>query len=107
MGRTLALVLLLLTACGRTDLDGGQLDETSKAPPEDAGPGSSPPDEPPPGEPPPNEPPPDEPPPEAVALPEICIAARVEGGPPGNSEPASLWLFAPFADEPGPVSVGA
>jgi Tol biopolymer transport system component len=100
MGRTLLIALALLSACGRTDLDGGRLDDTSKAPPVDTGP-----DEPPPDEPPPDEPPPDEPPPESGPLPEICIASRVQAGGIGNDSKSSLLLFAPLSIVQGPIAV--
>ncbi len=102
MGRTLALVLALLTACGRTDLDGGLLDEEkSNTPSVDAGTDAPEPNEPDP----PDEPPPDEPPPESGPLPEICIATRVQAGGIGNNTPSSLLLFAPLSVVQGPIAV--
>jgi hypothetical protein len=93
--------------CGRTNLDGGLLDALGN-PPGEAEPNVPGPNMPGPNQPTPTEPQP-EPEPELTdpePLPEICVAARVEGAP-GSASTASLWLFAPFSSQPGPLSVGA
>jgi hypothetical protein len=105
MGRTLALTLALLAGCGRTDLDGGLHalgDPQGEAEPNVPGPNEPGPNQPTPTEP---QPEPEPEPTEPEPLPEISIAARVDAGATGGNSTSSLWLFAPFADEPGPVTV--
>jgi Tol biopolymer transport system component len=100
MGRSLAFALALLSACGRTDLDGGLLAGSSQSDGGSSRPGDSEPD--PPDATPPA--PPDAASPDELApnaLPEVCVSARVEfqGTAPG------LFLFAPLESDRGPYRV--
>jgi hypothetical protein len=105
MGRTLALFLVLLGGCGRTDLGAGPLDQTGDEP-GDGEPNVPGPNQPDPNQPDPNEPEPTEPQPEPVddELPEITVATGISNGPFG-AESTEFSLFAPFHSRRGPFAL--